>query len=44
MNFVKEEYGITDVEREVDSTPQIKKLVNNLDKPESHNKDLILNH
>ena len=44
MSFVKEEYGLGDLERELDSVPQIKRLVSNLENPETQSKNSVLNH
>jgi len=44
MSVVKEEYGLNDVEREIDSTPQIIRMIKDLDNPDSHGKSEILNH
>lgn len=44
MSVVKEEYGLNDVEREIDSTPQIKRMMKDLDNADSHGKSEILNH
>ena len=44
MSVVKEEYGLNDVEREIDSTPQIERMIKDLDNPNSHGKSEILNH
>ena len=43
MSYINEDnYGIRDVERDLDSSAQVKRLLKNIDNPDMHSRSLVL--